>query len=257
MPDVILVYPRTLWDIKNVTTRLPLAALYIGSLMQEQGFTVQVIDQRTDERWSETLRDALDGPSPQEPLWVGISAMTGRQIHWGLEAAEIVRSARPETPIVWGGVHPTILPDQTLAHPLVDLVAVGEGEQTALELSQRLRSGDREDLGEIAGLIWSRSTPEGANQVMHNDPRHYTPMDELPLLDYSLVDVEQYILAEVPGDLGRLAGADVADQKRVATPGEAVRDGATHLVVGRPILQADDPRAAAETILEQMSPGVL
>mgnify|MGYP000423396618 CR=1 FL=1 len=34
MPDVILVYPRTLWDIKNVTTRLPLAALYIGSLLQ-------------------------------------------------------------------------------------------------------------------------------------------------------------------------------------------------------------------------------
>ena len=45
MPDIVLIYPRTLWDIKNVTTRLPLAALYIGSLLQERGFGVQVIDQ--------------------------------------------------------------------------------------------------------------------------------------------------------------------------------------------------------------------
>ena len=43
----------------------------------------------------------------------------------------------------------------------------------------------------------------------------------------------------------RPAGASLGDQKRVATPAEAVRDGATHLVVGRPILAAADPAAAA------------
>ena len=135
MPDVILIYPRTLWDIKNVTTRLPLATLYIGTVLREHGFAVQVIDQRVDENWPSTLRDALR----ERPLWVGISSMTGRQIHWGLQSAQIVRDVDPAIPIVWGGVHPTILPDQTLAHPLVDLVAVGEGEITALELSQALR----------------------------------------------------------------------------------------------------------------------
>jgi anaerobic magnesium-protoporphyrin IX monomethyl ester cyclase len=208
MPDVILIYPRTLWDIKNVTTRLPLAALYIGSLLQEQGFTVQVIDQRADDRWAETLRRALStghhGPPSGGPLWVGISSMTGRQIYWGLQAAQIVRKTRPDTPIVWGGVHPTILPDQTLAHPLVDLVAVGEGEQTALELSRRFRAGEHganlAGLEEIAGLVWTRTDPDGTAHTVHNAPRHYTPMDELPLLDYGLVDVEQYILAEVPGE---------------------------------------------------------
>lgn len=50
----------------------------------------------------------------------------------------------------------------------------------------------------------------------------------------------------------RPAGAAVGDQKRVATPSSAVRDGASHLVVGRPILQASDPAAAAEAILREM-----
>ena len=51
----------------------------------------------------------------------------------------------------------------------------------------------------------------------------------------------------------RPAGAVVGDQKRVATPADAVRDGATHLVVGRPILAAEDPVAAAKAILAEMA----
>ncbi len=51
----------------------------------------------------------------------------------------------------------------------------------------------------------------------------------------------------------RPAGASVGDQKRVATPAGAVRDGATHLVVGRPILEAADPVAAARAIRAEMA----
>lgn len=50
----------------------------------------------------------------------------------------------------------------------------------------------------------------------------------------------------------RPGGAALGDQKRVATPAAAVRDGATHLVVGRPILDAADPAAAARAILREM-----
>lgn len=50
----------------------------------------------------------------------------------------------------------------------------------------------------------------------------------------------------VPGV--RPAGADIGDQKRVMTPAEAMRAGATHLVIGRPITQAPDPAAAARQI---------
>ena len=54
----------------------------------------------------------------------------------------------------------------------------------------------------------------------------------------------------------RPAGSAVGDQKRVATPGDAVRDGATHLVVGRPILAAADPVAAARAIRAEMAAAV-
>jgi len=50
----------------------------------------------------------------------------------------------------------------------------------------------------------------------------------------------------------RPAGANVGDQKRVATPASAIADGADYLVVGRPITQAADPAAAAQAILDEM-----
>ena len=51
----------------------------------------------------------------------------------------------------------------------------------------------------------------------------------------------------------RPAGSSTGDQKRVATPAETLRRGASYLVVGRPITQAEDPAAAAESILQEMA----
>ncbi len=51
----------------------------------------------------------------------------------------------------------------------------------------------------------------------------------------------------------RPAGAALGDQKRVATPADALKAGASHLVVGRPITGAADPKAAAQAITAEMS----
>jgi len=51
----------------------------------------------------------------------------------------------------------------------------------------------------------------------------------------------------------RPAGGEAGDQKRVATPADALRNGASYLVVGRPITQAPDPAKAAEQVLEEMT----
>jgi orotidine-5'-phosphate decarboxylase len=64
----------------------------------------------------------------------------------------------------------------------------------------------------------------------------------------------------LPGARGRLivtpgvrqAGAAPGDQKRVATPGQAIADGADHVVVGRPIWQAENPAAAARAVVAEM-----
>ncbi len=55
----------------------------------------------------------------------------------------------------------------------------------------------------------------------------------------------------VPGI--RLASGTAGDQKRIATPAEAIRDGASYLVVGRPITQAAEPAKAAEAMINQMA----
>lgn len=66
------------------------------------------------------------------------------------------------------------------------------------------------------------------------------------------------IRAQVPDDFlvvtpgVRMPGGDKGDQKRVASPGDALRFGASHIVVGRPITAAKDPRAAARAVTENM-----
>lgn len=71
---------------------------------------------------------------------------------------------------------------------------------------------------------------------------------------------EAHLIRALPASQGRLivtpgvrpAGADRGDQKRVATPAQAIADGADHIVVGRPIWQAPDPRAAVDAIREEL-----
>ena len=50
----------------------------------------------------------------------------------------------------------------------------------------------------------------------------------------------------------RPAGAASGDQKRIATPAAAIRDGANHIVVGRPIWASADPAAAARAIIAEL-----
>lgn len=71
---------------------------------------------------------------------------------------------------------------------------------------------------------------------------------------------EAALIRSLPEAAGRLivtpgvrpAGADLGDQKRVATPANAVKNGVDHIVVGRPVWKTADPRAAAEAIVAEM-----
>jgi orotidine-5'-phosphate decarboxylase len=64
----------------------------------------------------------------------------------------------------------------------------------------------------------------------------------------------QHLLVATPGI--RELGADTHEQKRVATPAQAIAHGADYLIVGRPITLADDPAAAAQRIVADMERGI-
>jgi orotidine-5'-phosphate decarboxylase len=72
---------------------------------------------------------------------------------------------------------------------------------------------------------------------------------------------EAALIRALPEAVGKLivtpgvrpAGAAAGDQKRTATPHQAIRDGADHIVVGRPIWQAKDPAAAARAVIAELT----
>lgn len=96
------------------------------------------------------------------------------------------------------------------------------------------------DLHEIAVERAARAFAAGADGVICS-PRETGAIRALPGAG----------LIVTPGV--RPSGAALGDQKRVETPTEALRAGADHLVIGRPIWQAADPRAAAEAVLAEMA----
>ncbi|KEO61143.1 orotidine-5'-phosphate decarboxylase [Thioclava indica] len=114
-----------------------------------------------------------------------------------------------------------------------------------------LTSLDRADLdgalikpGDIADLVLERAGrafDAGADGVIAS-PQEAALIRALPEAEGKLI--------VTPGV--RPAGADLGDQKRIATPASAIAAGADHIVVGRPIHRASDPRAAAEAIIAEL-----
>lgn len=115
-----------------------------------------------------------------------------------------------------------------------------------------LTSLDRADLdaamiraGDMAGIVVERAAralAAGADGVIAS-PQEAALIRALPEAAGKLI--------VTPGV--RPAGADMGDQKRVTTPAQAIADGVDHIVVGRPVWRAADPRAAAQAIVAEMS----
>ncbi len=126
------------------------------------------------------------------------------------------------------------------------------GSDTKILAVTILTSLDRDDLdaslikpGKVADLVVERAArafEAGADGVIAS-PQEAAMIRALP--------ESQGRLIVTPGV--RPAGAALGDQKRIATPAQAVADGVDHIVVGRPVWQAEDPRVAAEAILAEMN----
>jgi orotidine-5'-phosphate decarboxylase len=108
------------------------------------------------------------------------------------------------------------------------------------------QENDVRDAGYIVGLRELATRRALQAEEIGVDGLIASPLEATSLRDA----VGRSLLIVTPGV--RPAGAAAGDQKRVMTPAEAVRAGADHLVVARPVIAADDPRGAAEAIVAEI-----
>ncbi len=124
--NILLVFPG---KFKQPDPQVPLALLYLAASLREEDFTVRILDMRLEDYHNFEIGN---------PLFIGISCMSGLQIKYALEFARYVRMQNPSCPIVWGGVHPTLLPEQTANNDYVDIVVRGEGELIIKDLANSI-----------------------------------------------------------------------------------------------------------------------
>lgn len=182
MADVILVYPKSSYIESAMKSQYLPLSLMQAAVFAEKEFSVKIIDQRTVKRWETEITKELR----KDTLCVCVTALTGEMINNALEISRFVKR-NSKAPVVWGGVHPTILPEQTLRSKYIDILVIGEGEQTLYELVKALRSN--RPLDEIPGLAYKKD-----GEIKVNQTRPLLNLDDVPDPPYHLVNVEDYLV---------------------------------------------------------------
>ncbi len=181
-PSVLLLYPKTGLDFGS-TVAPPHAFLTIAAPLLKAGYTVKLLDQRVQLITEKILEQYLSN----DMICVGISTMTGTQIRNALHLAEMVRNLNDgKVPIVWGGCHPSVTPEQTLMNDNVDIVVNGEGDETFLELVCAL--DHKQGLNTVKGILY-----KDGGRIVKTQPRVMLDVETLLPVPWELVDVENYI----------------------------------------------------------------
>jgi len=193
MQRVLLINPRM---CSRRSMRLPLSLLALGAALEGR-HEYEILDGNAD---GDAPERALAAVAAGEVSLVGVSVMPGPQVAPAIALSAAIRAVRPEVPIVWGGYFPTMYPAAAINAPYVDYVVRGQGEDTVLELLERLPDAgppagplasatDPSAVEGIAGLTW-----KDGETIRHNADRHFRPPDEYPAYPYERVgDVARYL----------------------------------------------------------------
>jgi anaerobic magnesium-protoporphyrin IX monomethyl ester cyclase len=193
MVDLLLVNPLFLAqdpvERRLMTPYFPLGLLYLAATARAAGYTVSIFDGMFHDD-EQAFAGVLE---MEQPMVVGISVLATVRAA-ALRLAE--RAHHHGAVVVAGGADPTGRPESYLRHRSngehpVDMVVVGEGEQTLLELLPLLLAGEQrgESLLDINGLAFL----DAGGQVLCTGPRqHCADLDSLALPARDLIDVEAY-----------------------------------------------------------------
>jgi radical SAM superfamily enzyme YgiQ (UPF0313 family) len=159
---------------------MPLGLLAVGSALDKDRFEVRIFDERLDSNApTKVLAETADA------VCVGMTVFSGKPIGSALKLARQLKRHFPHLPVVWGGWHPSILPEQCIASKAVDAVVIGQGEAAFAELIDRV--DQRSQWMNIPGLCVSLD-----GRPHRTSPRGLAKMDTFPAVRYELVDVERY-----------------------------------------------------------------
>jgi len=174
-PSILLIKP-----INDLGSRhMPLGLLHIGTVLEKAGYNVKIVDATRDPNYKDVIAGEV-----KNALLVGITCLT-TEIRSAIEISDYIKSIS-EVPIVWGGWHPTLLPEQTCSDKSVDFVCIGDGEDVVVKLADALRNGGH--LDRIDGLGF-----KDGPHVRVNQRKNRVNLEELPPINYDLVDVSQYV----------------------------------------------------------------
>ncbi len=119
----------------------------------------------------------------------------------GLKIADFIKKQYPQSLFLWGGVHPTLMPEEVIQHPLVDALCIGEGESALVEYLDLFEQGQ---LSPVAG-IWYKDKNQ---QVHRGPPRPFREnIDALPFPNWDYWEIDKYLQEELffTGGLRHLA----------------------------------------------------
>ena len=170
-----------LYNPQAVFFTMPLALLAIGSELDPNLYEVVTIDARLDPDAEQTVLSHVG-----DALCLGITVLTGAPISDALLISRSVKRARPDLPVVWGGWHPSMFSKECLLEQSVDVTVRGQGEETFVEIVDRLAHG--RSLDDCAGCTVRLSD----GTIQENPARTLAQVDNFRAHDYGLIPVERY-----------------------------------------------------------------
>lgn len=156
---------------------VPLSIVFLGSFLEKQGYEVRLFDEQIDWLTERRIQEVINEFHPGA---IGFTCTTPGMAR-AHEIAADIKKINPQIKVVMGNIHPTVLPEETLRDPNVDLVVRGEGEFTFLESLQAFERGG--DIKKIEGI--SHRLNGGYN---HNVNRQYQKdLDVFPPINWKLL----------------------------------------------------------------------
>lgn len=163
----------------------PTGLAYLAAVLEESGQSVRILDANA---LNSSSRDVLQTVEDYGPTIVGITSTTPT-FGSAIGIANAVKEAHPEILVVMGGPHPTILPEETVNEPGVDLVVRGEGEYTLLEIMERY-DGDVRKLRRVKGVVFRNPVTK---KLVKTPPRPLIEnLDKLPFPARHLLPMDKY-----------------------------------------------------------------